>query len=173
MTFTGLDQNTGLDCWTTYVIFTYMCDWIWEKLASTHIYKYVEIQFWNIKYKISWEGKEFQPGGFCSHTIAIWRPPEHSSMSDRPKKQAPGKQTREHWQWYTYGLLVHWRRNRVVVKSQPCHCVCGSQLLSNSVTYKGSCDLHGILKHRRLLVWVKLGVNGITSLIVWFLPRMK
>jgi len=31
---------------------------IWEKPVSTHIYKYVEIQFWNIKYNISWECKE-------------------------------------------------------------------------------------------------------------------
>jgi len=29
-----------------------ICDWIWEKPASMHIYKYVEIQFWNIKYNI-------------------------------------------------------------------------------------------------------------------------
>jgi len=40
-----------------------------------------------------------------------------------------------HWQWYTHWLLVHWCRNRVVVKSQPCHCVCRSRLLSNLVTY--------------------------------------
>jgi len=39
-------------------LLTYVCDWIWEKPASTHIYKYVEIQFWNIKYNISWEYKE-------------------------------------------------------------------------------------------------------------------
>ena len=26
----------------------YICNWIWEKPASIHIYKYVEIQFWNI-----------------------------------------------------------------------------------------------------------------------------
>jgi len=45
------------------------------------------------------------------------------------RKSRPGKQ----WQWYTHGLLAHWFRNRVVVKSQPCHCVCGSQLLSNPV----------------------------------------
>jgi len=43
--------------------------------------------------------------------------------------------SRNHWQWYTHGLLVYWCRNRVVVKSQPCHCVCGSQLLLNPVTY--------------------------------------
>jgi len=36
-------------------------------------------------------------GGFqlgrclSSHTTVIWRAPEHSNMSDRPKKQAPGK----------------------------------------------------------------------------------
>jgi len=34
------------------------CDWVWEKPASIHIYKYIEIQFWNIKYNISWECKE-------------------------------------------------------------------------------------------------------------------
>jgi len=48
-----------------------------------------------------------------------------------PRKSRPGKQ----WQWYTRGLLVHWCRNWMVVKSQLCYCVCGSRLLSNPVTY--------------------------------------
>jgi len=30
-------------------------------------------------------------GCLSSHTTAIWRSPEHSSMLDRPKKQTPGK----------------------------------------------------------------------------------
>jgi len=48
-----------------------------------------------------------------------------------PRKSRPGKQ----WQWYKHIFLFHWCRNRVVVKSQPCHCVCGRWLLSNPVTY--------------------------------------
>jgi len=35
----------------------------------------------------------FQQGGYLSiHTTAIWRQPEHSSTSDRPKKTAPWKE---------------------------------------------------------------------------------
>jgi len=35
---------------------------------------------------------DFQLGGYLSiHTTAIWRPPEHSSMSDKSKKKALGK----------------------------------------------------------------------------------
>ena len=41
-----------------------------------------------------------------------------------PRKSRAGKQ----WQWYAIGLLVHWCRNQVIMKSQPCHCVCGSRL---------------------------------------------
>jgi len=52
-------------------------------------------------------------------------------LETSPRKSRPGKQL----QWYTHGLLVHWCINQVVVKSQPCHCVCGSRLLSNPVTY--------------------------------------
>jgi len=44
------------------------------------------------------------------------------TLETSPRKSRSGKQ----WQWYTHGLLVHWCRNRVVVKSQPCHFVCES-----------------------------------------------
>ena len=48
-----------LTYWYQYIQYCiHICDWIWEKLASTHIYKYIDIQFWNIKYNISWECKE-------------------------------------------------------------------------------------------------------------------
>jgi len=51
-----------------------------------------------------------------------------------PRKNRPGN----HWQWCTRGLLVHWCKNWVVVKSQPCHCACGSllcQIQSQLCTY--------------------------------------
>jgi len=39
---------------------------------------------------------DFKLGGCLSiHTTAIWKPPEHLSMSDRPEKQAPGKVNQE------------------------------------------------------------------------------
>jgi len=39
---------------------------------------------------------DFQPGGcLFSQTTAIWRPPEYSSMSDKPEKQAQENKTRE------------------------------------------------------------------------------
>ena len=94
-----------------------------------------------------------------------------------PKKSRPGN----HWQWYTHGLLVRWCRIWVVVKSQPCHCVCGSQLLSNLVTilhahvaacllfvlYVVACTLlqcwrMGFPKHWS---WNYLSINQSTSLI--------
>jgi len=43
------------------------------------------------------------------------------------------KQTREPLVMiYTHGLLAHWCKNQVMVKSQPCHCMCGNQFFVKS-----------------------------------------
>jgi len=38
---------------------------------------------------------------------------------------------------------------------------------NNISDHEGSSDLHRLLKHRRLLIWIQLTINGITSLPRW------
>jgi len=73
----------------------------------------------NVTNNSQFDGQAFWP--------VVWQFPAgwvlkrvRQAQETSPRKSRPGKQ----WQWYTHGLLVYWCRNRVVVKSQPCHCVC-------------------------------------------------
>jgi len=89
---------------------------------------------WNLMTKLSGQScSNFQQVGACSVKPLPFE--DHLNTSDRPKKQAKESRSGNHWQWYRHGLLVHWCRNQVAVKSQACHYVCGSWLLSNPVTY--------------------------------------
>jgi len=74
--------------------------------------------------------------------------PSTQACQTSPRKSRPGN----HWQWYTHGLLVHWCRNQVVVKSQLCHCVCSVWKLAFDKSGHISCHIYSVNKYTSLII---------------------
>ena len=84
---------------------------------------------------------ELQPAVCLSRGVgAIWRPPKHSWMSDKPQKQATGKAVWASFSTngYLAELLIIVYSYCLMVKSMSCCYVCGRQLFSNPVTIMAS-----------------------------------
>ena len=75
---------------------------------------------------------------------AIWRPPEHLWMSDKPQKQAIAKVALATFCYFQHQYLAELSLNaykyHLMVKSVTCYCVQRIQLFKSSHIYWNCCD---------------------------------